>query len=67
MNFVDIDFIRLVSALKIWNDILDSIQKELQIVFAIAFSICARIRCDITWSHGNSYVFYEVANSYEII
>ena len=31
----------------LWNDIPDIIQKELQIVFAIAFSNCGRIKCDI--------------------
>ncbi len=32
----------------IWKNNQDFFQKELQIVFSIAFSTCGRINCDIT-------------------
>ncbi len=32
---------------EVWKNIQDHFQKELQIVFSIAFSICGRINCDI--------------------
>ncbi len=31
----------------VWKNIQDFFQKELQIVFSIAFSTCGRINCDI--------------------
>ncbi len=31
----------------VWNNIQGNVQKELQILFSIAFSICGRINCDI--------------------